>query len=124
MTKSLDEMLGVLSAQSEPRGLPTLNGLVRIDVHDGERVEHRYLRLERGVVTPVDGGDEADCIISGERETLEAVITGRANVMAALLRGALRVEGRIMLLVALQRLFPAREHLGERAPAGYARRRS
>ena len=44
--------------------------------------------------------------------------------MAAVLRGALGVQGKVVLLTALQRLFPGSAGRRTSLPAGYARRQS
>ena len=51
-------------------------------------------------------GAEPDCVLSADIATFDAILTGRMNAMAAVLRGALDVEGKVVLLTALQRLFP------------------
>jgi putative sterol carrier protein len=124
MADPLSELLGMLSAQARHTPLPSLSGLVRIDVRDGERIEHRFVRIHKGDVSVVAEGGEPDCIMSGDRATIDDVVSGRANAMAALLRGALEVRGKIILLLALQRLFPAAAARPDTPPAGYARRRS
>ena len=45
-------------------------------------------------------------------------------MMAAVLRGALEVEGRMLLLVVLQRLAPGEDEGADVPTAGYARRQS
>ena len=46
------------------------------------------------------------------------------NAMAAVLRGAVAIEGKVVLLTALQRLFPGTSEAPAEPPAGYARRQS
>ena len=46
------------------------------------------------------------------------------NAMAAVLRGAVDVEGKVVLLTALQRLFPGSPGAPTEPLAGYARRQS
>ena len=46
------------------------------------------------------------------------------NAMAAVLRGAVGMEGKVILLTALQRLFPGVGEAPAEPPAGYARRQS
>ncbi len=53
--------------------------------------------------------------------TFKAIRTGQLNLLAAILRGLLTIEGKIALAVALQGLFdPSKGAAGE-AVAGYAR---
>jgi hypothetical protein len=52
------------------------------------------------------------------------VLDGRANMMAAVLRGALEVEGKAILMVVFQRLTPGEAADADAPVAGYARRQS
>ncbi|MBE0528174.1 MAG: hypothetical protein IH629_03090, partial [Thermoleophilia bacterium] len=58
------------------------------------------------------------------RMGLDAILTGEMNAMAAVLRGTLQVQGKVVLLTALQRLFPGSEGHIAAPTAGYARRSS
>ena len=79
-----------------------------------------------GVVNiPVDElRGRLDCVLSADIATVDAILTGKMNAMAAVLRGALEVEGKVVLLTALQRLFPGSEGHVAAPTAGYARRSS
>jgi putative sterol carrier protein len=48
----------------------------------------------------------ADCVVRAAKDLFDEVAEGRANAMAALLRGRMGVEGDLELLVRFQRLFP------------------
>ena len=69
-------------------------------------------------------GGEPDCVLTGDVATFDAVLSGKANAMAALLRGALDVQGKFVLLTALQRLFPGSPGADGLPTAGYAERQS
>ena len=66
----------------------------------------------------------ADCVISADIGTFDEILTGHMNAMAAVLRGAVGVEGKVVLLTALQRLFPGTSAAATEPAAGYARRQS
>ncbi len=66
----------------------------------------------------------ADCVISADIGTFDEIISGRMNAMAAVLRGAVGITGKVVLLTALQRLFPGQSETQAEPPAGYARRQS
>lgn len=112
-----------LSEQHQPM-LRSMTGTVRFDIADGERTEHWYLRIRKGDVTVAHDDGEADCVLSADIGTFDEILSGRMNAMAALLRGAVRMEGRVFLLTALQRLFPGPSAAPAKPPAGYARRQS
>ncbi len=69
-------------------------------------------------------GPEPDCTVSTELATFEAIVTGKMNAMAAVLRGAVDIQGRFAMLTAVQRLFAAPEDAADEPAAGYARRLS
>jgi putative sterol carrier protein len=106
--------------------LPTaLTGVMRFDLADGERIEHWYLAIRKGDVTVSHKGPEPDCTVRTELATFEAIVTGTMNAMAAVLRGAVEIQGRFALLTAVQRFFAAPADAAPEEPAaGYARRLS
>jgi putative sterol carrier protein len=101
-----------------------MSGVVRFDIDDGERTEHWYLQIRRGEVAVSHEGPEADCVIGADIATFDAILAGKMNAMAAVLRGAVTIEGKVVLLTALQRLFPGTIEAPDRPQAGYARRPS
>ena len=123
MTEPTRSFFTQLSEQHQT--LPkSMTGSVRFDIADGERTEHWYLQIHRGDVAVSHKGDEADCVLSADIATFDAILAGRMNAMAAVLRGALKLEGKVILLAALQRLFPGSSEEPDEPAAGYARRRS
>jgi putative sterol carrier protein len=104
--------------------LESMTGTVRFDIADGERTEHWYLRIRKGDVAITHEDGEADCVLSSDIGTFDEILSGRMNAMAAVLRGAVRMEGKVVLITALQRLFPGKSEPPAEPPAGYARRQS
>ena len=123
MTEPTREFFARLAEEQQPR-LTTVTGTVRFDIADGERTEHWYLRIRKGAVTVSHDDGEADCVIRAEIGTFDQILTGHMNAMAAVLRGAVGMEGKVILLTALQRLFPGTSEAPAEPPAGYARRQS
>ena len=112
-----------LAEQRQPL-LKSLTGVMRFDLVDGERTEHWYLDIHKGDVAVSHKGPEPDCTVTTELATFEAIIGGKMNAMAAVLRGAVKIEGRFALMTAVQRFFAAPVEVPERPAAGYARRPS
>jgi putative sterol carrier protein len=123
MTEPTRAFFTRLSAEHQPL-LESMSGSVRFDIADGERTEHWLLQIRRGDVTVSHKDSEADCVMIADIDTFDAILTGRMNAMAAVLRGALQIEGRAILLAALQRLFPGSSDMAPQPAAGYARRSS
>jgi hypothetical protein len=117
-------LLDALARQSREEPLAALNGLVRFDVVDGESVERWYLDCRKGIVTVALEGGKPDCVMTGDRATFEAVLSGTTNPMPALLRGRLTIEGDFFLLLGMRRLFPHQDVIPDQPAAGYAERRS
>ena len=86
--------------------LGRIEGTVRFDVVDGDRVEHWLVNIDRGNLAVSRADSPAECVVSGNKELFDRLATGQANPMAAVLRGALAVAGDLDLLVAVQRVFP------------------
>jgi len=116
-------LLDALADLSHERPVPA-DGIVRFDVGDGGRADTWYLTIAKGVVTVSRQGGEPDCVVTGDATTFDAVLSGRTNGMAAVLRGALDVQGKFVLMTALQRLFPGPSGAQGLPAAGYAEHRS
>ena len=125
MTRLDPGLLDALALRSREQPAAAFDGLIRIDVVDNAATaEQWYLQCVKGVVTVALEGDEPDCVIAGDQATLAAVLSGSANPMAAVLRGALAVGGQYILLVGLRRLFPHGDVVPDVPAAGYAKRLS
>jgi len=124
MAKLDRSLLDAIAERSLEQPLTAFNGVVRFDAQDGDRVDSWYLTIVKGVVTVGREGGAPDCVLTGDAVTFDEVLSGRANAMAALLRGAFDVQGRVVLLTALQRLFPGSPGAEGLPTAGYARRSS
>jgi hypothetical protein len=96
-----------LEARGHVPALEKVTGTVRFEIVEGPRRVKRWLvSVKRGDIAVTRGGGDADCVVRADAELFEGVAQGRVNAFAATLRGALRAEGDIALLVLFQRLFP------------------
>lgn len=107
--------------KSEPL-LRNVSGTLRCDLADGERTEHWYVTIKKGDVAVSHKRAPADCVLSTDLATFEAILGGEMNAMAAVLRGLVSVEGRVRLVVAIQALFKPSAGAATEQVAGYARR--
>lgn len=86
----------------------------QISTFDGESAslrfdagtEHWHVRIEDGDVTVAHSAAPADAVVRLERPHLEAIVTGRENPMAAMLRGLVTCEGNMAALIMFQRCLP------------------
>ena len=89
---------------------PTLgrtSGSLRIELEGDGDVELWRVELHRGEVIVSRASGPADCVVRTTADLFEDLVLGRANAMAATLRGELVLGGNPGLLVRFQRLFPA-----------------
>jgi putative sterol carrier protein len=106
MTEAATEFFERL-AQGEHVALPSrANGVMRLEIVGGKRIERWLVAVEKGKVDVSRGNGPADCVLRADRKLLNRMATGEVNAFAATLRGALVVEGDPRLLVLFQRLFP------------------
>jgi putative sterol carrier protein len=103
--------------------LEKLSATVRFDLDRGERVERWLVTVDRGDLAVSRRHLKADCVFRTDGELFDGLVKGEVNAMAALLRGAIGVEGDPSVIVLFQRLFPSPAR-DPRASAGYARRLS
>jgi len=103
---TVDFFEGLAKRAHEPM-LGKTKATVRFDIADGGRTDHWLLGIEDGALDVSRGSGEADCVIVADKAAFDRVAAGKTNAMAALLRGAIAVEGDPRLIVRVQRLFPA-----------------
>jgi len=89
-----------------PPSLQRVTATVRFDVIDGDQTRYHLVSLDHGAVKLSQRKVKADATIRIERPVFERLLSGKANAMAAALRGELSFEGDRGLLVALQHMMP------------------
>ena len=105
--------------------LEKLTATVCFDLARDGRIERWLLAVDKGDVAVSRRNARADCVIRADGALFDGLASGEVNAMAALLRGAIGVEGEPGVVVLFQRLFPGPEGSRDRrASAGYARRQS
>ena len=118
-----DFMDGLRERGHDP-SLAKASGTVRFEVVDGNRTERWLLTITKGGLAVSRRNARADVTLRAPRPLFEQLVQGKANATAAVLRGALRVEGNIALVVLVQRLLPGpRAARAKGRPAGWAVRR-
>jgi len=95
-----------LPARGHQPLLEKVSGTLRFKLTRGSQVEHWYLTITDGDIGVTRRKGPADVVVTVEGRLLDQIVTGTANTMAAMLRGAIEVEGDLGLLLAFQRLFP------------------
>jgi hypothetical protein len=103
---AIDDFFAELERRGHEPMLRRLSATVRWDILDGDRIEHRLVRIDRGDIRVAVSDEPADCVIIAERSVCDDVVSGRTSALAALLRGAAAVDGDFELMVLAQRLLP------------------
>lgn len=97
-----------------------LSGSIRFDLGAPGATTHWYVELRRGHVDVSHKRGPADCVMATDVGLFDEIVSGRANALAAVLRGAATADGDLGLIMSFQRLFGART--GEPGPAGPRKR--
>jgi SCP-2 sterol transfer family len=123
MTDPTAEFFDELGRRGHDPLLENATGTLRFDVADGKRIARWFVTIRKGDVTVSRENRAADSVVRVDRALFDRAVKGKANAMAALLRGAIRIEGEPELLVLFQRLFPGPPRSRNRPrPGGHARR--
>ena len=104
-----DPISQFFSSLEEPGRISTFEGesaSLRFDVDDGPGTERWRVQVTDGKVAVTRAKSPADAVIKIGRPQLEAIVTGRLNAQAAILRGLLVCEGSIAALIMFQRCLP------------------
>jgi putative sterol carrier protein len=105
------DFFDALAEQGYSPLLARTTGTIRLDLANGEGLEHIYLAIDKGKLTVSHAKRDADAIIRADRDLIDGVTSGRVNVMAALLRGVIDVEGNLNLLMRFQKVFPGPQNV-------------
>jgi predicted lipid carrier protein YhbT len=122
MADPTTEFFEELGSRGHEPLLEKATGTVRFDLTRGTKTERWLVTVAKGDLGVSRRNVRADCVVSSDRTLFDGVVSGKTNAMAALLRGAIGVEGDVRLLVALQRLLPGSPGSGATPAAGYAKR--
>jgi hypothetical protein len=102
----ISQFFAILAA---PGHLATFEGesaTVRFDLTDGQKTERWHMTVADGDVSVSRENAAADAIVRTPRPVFEAIVTGRRNAQAAMLRGLLTCEGSMAALIMFQRCLP------------------
>jgi len=86
--------------------LEKVKGTMRFDLRDGDRTDRWLVTIDKGDVAVSRRNAKADCVLKADKQLFDSIASGGDNAMAALLRGAISVEGDPQLIVLFQRLLP------------------
>ncbi len=122
MSDTTAEFFAELGQRGHEPLLAKGTGTLRFDVVDGKRTDRWLVTVRKGDIGVSRRNLRADCVVRADKRLFEAIASGETNALAAMLRGAVTVEGTVTMLVLFQRLFPGPPKSRRRHTAGYARR--
>jgi len=106
MTDATAEFFDALVERGHEPLLEKATGTVRFDLKDGKKTDRWLVTVVKGDFAVSRQNLRADCVVTADKSLFDDIASGKTNAMAALLRGAMGVEGDVQLLVLFQRLLP------------------
>jgi putative sterol carrier protein len=107
MTDATTEFFTELGERRHEPALERMTGTVRFDLRGDGGTTRWLVAIEKGDVAVSRKNVKADCVVRADKASFDRIASGEANPFAAVLRGAMRVEGDAKLIISFQRLFPA-----------------
>jgi putative sterol carrier protein len=106
VTDAASELFERLGAVGQMPVLKRAKGVMLFELVGGKRAERWRVTVDRGKVEVARGNGPADCVLRADRKLFSRIASGKVNAFAAVLRGAVTIEGDPRLLVLFQRLLP------------------
>lgn len=100
--------------------LRKIDGTVRFELEHDQQIDHWHLTITKGNLKVSRGRHEADTVIHAEKAFFDRMARGETKPLPGLLRNDITVEGKLQLLIVLERLLPGPP--GARDPRPAARR--
>jgi putative sterol carrier protein len=105
MADAIADFFAALGSRGHEPLLVRATGTFRFEI-TGERPERWFVEVKKGDVTVSHRNAQADCMMRADRTVFEDIMSGKANALAATLRGAAIIDGDVSLLATFQRLLP------------------
>jgi putative sterol carrier protein len=114
---------GLAARGSEPL-LHATTGSIRFELSDRHKTERFRVELRRGQVKVSRKAGRSDAVVHADRRLFNGIAQGTVNAMAAMLRGAVTIEGEPGVVASFMRVFPGPpstfQPTSRRAPASGA----
>ncbi len=107
-TDATAEFFDELGERGHEPVLEKTTGTLRFDLTEGERTTRWLVVIDKGDIAVSHRNAKADCVVRTSKAAFDGIASGAANPFAALLRGAISIEGDQTLILPFQRLFRGR----------------
>ena len=97
---------GLEARGHEPR-LEKVKASLRFDLTNGKQTNRWHVAIDKGEIAVSHKNAKADCVVRADSSVFDGIASGEVNPVAAVLRGAIAIEGDPELLMLLRRLSPA-----------------
>jgi predicted lipid carrier protein YhbT len=105
VTDHIEEFLSGLAAKP-PVELRGITATLRIDVEEPDQVQHWLLAIADGTIAISARSGRADAVMTSSSALFNRLFKGEVNALTATLRGDLRIDGDLRLLLTFKRLLP------------------
>ena len=123
MTDATTQFFEELRQRDHDPQLEHRSGTLRFDIATGKETDHWFVTIDNGDITVSHRGGEADAMVSANKSDFDAIASGKASPVAAVLRGTLHIDGDWKLLSLFRRLLPGPPTVKTRAAVRTARSR-
>lgn len=106
MTEAGGELFERLGEAGHMPVMKQTSATMLFELLGGKRIVRWRVIVDKGQVSVARGNGPADCVMRADRELFGRMAAGKVNAFAAVLRGAVTIEGDPRLLVLFQRLLP------------------
>jgi putative sterol carrier protein len=108
---------GELGRRGHEPLLEKATGTLRFDLTNGKKTERWWVTVTKGDLEVSRRARAPDCTLRADKSVFDGIATGKVDPFAALLRGALEVDGDLRLVLLFRRLFTVPPAKTSRGPA-------
>jgi putative sterol carrier protein len=106
MASRTEEFFGELGRRGHEPLLAKASGTMRFEIGQGPDARLWSVSIRHGDIAVTPEIVKADTVLRADRDLFDRFASGQENMMAAILRGELSIEGNLPLAVLFQRLLP------------------
>jgi len=106
MASAIDEFFEELGRRGHEPLLAKATATVRFEITQGLCTEHWYVSITKGDLTVSRENLSATSVVRASRDLFDRAARGEENLLAAMLRGEVLVEGNPAVPMVFQRLLP------------------